>query len=95
MCNLETNENNQSTWVVYILECSGNKLYTGITNDLESRYEKHKNGTGAKFTKSHPPEKILATLSVSSRSEALKMEYGIKQMTRKQKIAFIKKSRLQ
>ncbi|MDH3769772.1 MAG: GIY-YIG nuclease family protein [Nitrospirota bacterium] len=38
-------------WVVFILECSDNTLYSGITKDIESRMTEHENGAGAKYTK--------------------------------------------
>jgi predicted GIY-YIG superfamily endonuclease len=40
--------NKASDWVVYILECADQTLYTGITNDLDRRISEHESGTGAK-----------------------------------------------
>ena len=41
-----------------MIRCKDNTIYTGMTNDIEKRYEKHKVGSGAKYTKTHTTEKI-------------------------------------
>ena len=73
-------------WVVYILVCSDETLYTGITNDLEKRIEKHNSGTGAKYTRGRTPVKLLKSFEVPDKSSALKLEYKIKQMSRDEKL---------
>jgi len=77
-------------WYIYIIETLSNRLYTGITKDLDARLEKHKSGKGAKFFRTDPPIKIVYSESFDSRSEALKREYAIKQLTRIQKLKLIK-----
>lgn len=82
-------------WKVYILECQGNPttLYTGITNNLYQRYMDHKEkrrGKGAKYTSKNYPLKILHTETYSTKSEALKREYRIKQFSRQEKLDLIK-----
>ncbi|PKQ08642.1 MAG: hypothetical protein CVT73_06405 [Alphaproteobacteria bacterium HGW-Alphaproteobacteria-12] len=67
-------------WILYILECAGGRLYTGITLDLEARYKAHASGRGARFTRSYPPERIVFTRRFVNRSEALKAEHAIKKM---------------
>jgi len=79
-----------SEWVVYILECKDKTLYTGITNDIKRRIEQHNAGKGAKYTMVRRPVKLLITFEMPSRSEAMKREYQIKQMTRKEKLLLIK-----
>jgi putative endonuclease len=44
-----------SHWIVYILECADQTLYTGITNDLDHRINEHENGRGAKYTRGRAP----------------------------------------
>jgi len=46
-------------WEVYIIQCKDNKLYTGITNDLERRVGEHNSGQGASFTRSRKPVKLV------------------------------------
>lgn len=76
-------------WYVYILQCSDNSLYTGITNNLEARIEKHNNGTGAKYTRGRCPVILLRSWNFTSKSEAAKEEYRIKQLSRTQKMLLI------
>lgn len=75
-------------WYVYILKCSDNSLYTGITNNLENRINKHNNGTGAKYTKGRAPVTLLKHFIVASKSEALKLEIKIKKLPREGKLNF-------
>ena len=49
-------------YYTYMLRCLDNSIYTGMTNDINKRIEKHKKGKGAKYTKSHHAEKIEAVL---------------------------------
>jgi putative endonuclease len=71
----------QRVWYVYILECAGGRLYTGITVDVEARYKAHAEGRGAKFTRSYPPNRIALVQVHADRSEASKAEYAIKQLS--------------
>ena len=73
-------------WIVYILECADNTLYTGITNDMENRLAKHAKGTGAKYTRGRAPFKIIYTEHHRTKGRALKREAEIKSLSRKQKL---------
>lgn len=75
-------------WTLYILECADGTLYTGITNDMPARLEKHAKGTGAKYTRGRGPYKVLHTESHATRSSALKREADIKSLDRNQKLEF-------
>jgi putative endonuclease len=68
-------------WHLYILECAGGRLYTGITLDLEARFRAHSTGKGAKFTRSYKPERIVFVRRFKSRSEAQKEEHAIKRLS--------------
>ena len=82
----------KNCWHVYILSCSDNTLYTGVTNDLEKRVLNHNNGTGAKYTKFRGPVKLIYSEIFNSRSEAQKREYEIKQLSRTDKLELIKRT---
>ncbi|MBC8513747.1 MAG: GIY-YIG nuclease family protein [Candidatus Thioglobus sp.] len=74
-------------WTIYILECGDKTLYCGITNNLERRMRQHRgevNG-GAKYTRSRKPLRVAYTEEVLTRSEALKREFIIKKMTKRDK----------
>jgi len=76
-------------WVLYLIECAGERLYAGITNDLAARFAAHRAGRGARFTKAFPPLRIVAACQLPSRSEALKAEYALKRQPRAAKKAFL------
>lgn len=75
-------------WILYLLECKGGSYYAGITNNLESRFLAHSEGKGAKYTRAHPPIKILAHKHYVDRSEASKAEAKLKALKKAKKIAF-------
>ncbi len=72
-------------YYVYILRCEGNTLYTGIAADVERRFEEHKEGKGARYTKSHPPLGVEAVWKAENMSDAAKLEYRIKQLKKDEK----------
>lgn len=74
-------------WTVYILECADKTLYTGITNDLESRLAKHAKGTGAKYTRGRDPYKLVYSERHRTKGRALKREAEIKLLGRAGKLA--------
>lgn len=75
------------TWCVYLLECHDGSLYCGITNDLEARLKAHKEGKGARYTRSHPVKMLIASKAVGSRSEALRSEFMLKELPKDKKVA--------
>ncbi|MFH1975213.1 MAG: GIY-YIG nuclease family protein [Pseudomonadota bacterium] len=66
-------------WVVYLIKCSDNSLYCGITNNLGKRLEAHNSGKGAKYTRSRLPLELVGVSPEITKSNALKLEYRIKQ----------------
>ena len=76
---------------VYILRCSDNSLYTGWTNNLEKRLKVHASGKGAKYTKARLPIELVYFEEFEDKIEAMRREYVIKQLTRKEKLILIEK----
>ena len=70
---------------VYILLCEDGSYYTGYSTDPNRRFREHALGKGAKSTKSHKPKELLYIEKYKTRSEALKSEHQIKQLTHEQK----------
>ena len=70
---------------VYIVMCSDNTLYTGYTVDVDKRMIAHNNGTGAKYTRARLPVALKYIEMFDSKSDAMKREYEIKQLTRSEK----------
>ncbi|WP_293235061.1 GIY-YIG nuclease family protein [Paludibacterium sp.] len=75
-------------WYMYVIACRGGSLYTGISTDVARRYAAHSAGRGARYTKSHPPEKLLLTVEFADRSQALQAEYAFKQLSAVEKRTF-------
>ena len=73
------------TWFVYLLRCSDNSLYCGVTNDLQKRVEKHSTGKGAKYTRSRLPVELVWQSSGTDKSTAHKAEYFVKQHNKRDK----------
>ena len=68
------------TWYIYIIECRNNTLYTGITTNIDRRFEEHKKGRGARYTRFNPPIKIVHTETCPTRTQAMKRERAIKKL---------------
>jgi putative endonuclease len=77
------------SWSVYILRCCDGSLYTGYTNDLDTRIAAHSAGKGAKYTASRRPVKVVYTESAESKSAAMKRELQIKRWPRAKKEALL------
>ena len=69
----------------YMVRCKDGTLYTGWTNNLKKRIKAHNLGKGAKYTKSRRPVKLVYCEEFSTREEAMKREYAIKRMKKKEK----------
>lgn len=78
----------------YMIRCSDNSIYTGMTNNIEKRMLEHLSNKGAKYTKSHKAEKIETVWRSKDKSLACKLEYQIKQLTKQQKESLIGREKL-
>lgn len=74
-----------TTHYVYMLACSDGTLYTGYTTDVERRVAEHNAGSGARYTRGRLPVEVVHIEDFASRSAALKREYAIKQLRRREK----------
>ncbi len=74
---------------VYIVKCIDNTFYIGWTNNLDNRIKQHNLKNGAKYTKYRTPVELVYYEVFETKSEALKREYALKQLTRKQKESLI------
>ncbi len=75
-------------WYLYLIECVDGSIYTGITVDVEARYAAHKNGSGARYTRSHAPARLLGFEVHANRSKASQAEYRVKQLSATEKRRF-------
>ena len=74
---------------VYIVKCNDGTLYTGVSNNVDNRVAKHNSGKGAKYTKTRRPVCLVYTKVIGTKSDALKEEYRIKQLSRSEKLKFV------
>jgi len=74
-------------WFLYLLECEGGSVYTGITTDVDRRYAQHLAGTGAKYTRSRKPRRLLVAAKFDDRAAASKAEAAVKRLSALQKRA--------
>ena len=80
-------------WTVYILRCRDGSLYTGVTNDLRRRLAAHRAGTGAAYTRSRVPLRLVYTEPARDRSAAQRREAAIKRLPRLAKLALVRATR--
>ena len=69
----------------YIVKCNDGTFYPGWTNDLQKRIHTHNAGAGAKYTRSRLPVVLVYYEIYTTKQEAMKREYAIKQLSRKEK----------
>lgn len=77
------------TWFVYLLRCSDDTLYTGVTTDVPRRLDEHNNDDrlGARYTRARRPVALLHCEPAASRSDACKREAAIRKLSRAAKLA--------
>lgn len=73
----------------YLLECADGSLYCGWTNHLNERVQAHNAGKGAKYTKSRRPVQLVYYEVFETKQEAMRREWALKQLTRKEKLELI------
>jgi putative endonuclease len=76
-------------WFVYIVRCSDQSLYTGITTNVAARIKIHNSGKGAKYTRARTPVKLVYKKAMCSGSAARQREAAIKKLSRQEKIFLI------
>lgn len=81
------------SWFVYILRCADGTLYTGVTTDVDRRRKQHNAGTASRYTRSRRPVRVVYREAHPDRGSALRREAAIKALSRRQKMALIRKAR--
>jgi putative endonuclease len=76
-------------WQVYIILCTDNSLYTGITTDIERRFRQHADAQGAKYFRGRRPGEVVYLEGGHTRSTASKREVAIKRLLRVEKLRLI------
>ena len=93
MCRLMTGDASKVSptvgWWVYILRCSDDTLYTGISNDLQARVARHNAGRAARYTRSRLPVRLVYQEPAATRGLALRREHAIRKLSAGEKRAMI------
>ncbi len=76
-------------WQVYIILCTDNSLYTGITTDLERRLSQHGGGRGAKYFRGRRPQRVVYVEGGHTRSSASRREAEIRKLGRAGKLRLV------
>jgi len=69
---------------VYIIQSNSGKNYIGQTNNLQDRLIRH-NSNRSNYTKNKGPWKLVISVKVNSRSEAVTLETKLKKMKNSKK----------
>ena len=80
----------EKNWLVYLLLCSDGSLYCGATNDMGKRLAKHNAGKGAKYTRARLPVQLIVHSKPCYKSQALILEYAVKQKKKDEKENFLR-----
>lgn len=81
----------EKAWSVYILRCADGTLYTGVTTDVQRRFNAHQTGKGAKYTRGRGPLELVYREECLDKGAALKRELAIKGLSREEKLKLIEK----
>lgn len=81
-------------YYAYMLKCKDGTIYSGYTDNIEKRVEKHNSGKGAKYTRARRPVKLAYYEEFNTKSEALKREREFKKYSHNTKEEIIKKYNL-
>lgn len=82
-------EDIRMTYYTYILQCNDGSLYTGWSTNVEERLATHNAGLGAKYTRSRLPVRLAHVEEFSTKEDAMKREYEIKQLSRQEKLSLL------
>ena len=88
-CLAPTRHNAFMNWFVYIILCTDDTLYTGITIDVSRRFNQHAAGRGAKYFRGRQPKQLVYIETGHNRSSATKREIDLKKMSREEKSRII------
>lgn len=76
-------------WSLYLVRTAGGALYTGISNDVDRRFEQHANGRGAKALRGKGPLELVYRVAIGDRAAAQRVEYAMKQLSKAEKEAVV------
>ena len=78
-----------ASWFLYLIECADGALYTGIALDPAARFEQHRAGKGAKYTRANRPVRLIGSIEYPDRGSATRAEIAFKRLKAAEKRARI------
>lgn len=76
-------------WSLYLVRTAGGALYTGVSNDVDRRFEQHVNGRGAKALRGKGPLELVYRVAIGDRAAAQRVEYALKRLSKAEKEAVV------
>ena len=93
---MDTENEEAAQWSLYLIRTAQASLYTGVTTDVQRRFAEHENrdkkNKGAKALRGKGPLKLVFKIVVGNRSDALKLEYKVKKLSRTEKQRLISRT---
>jgi len=93
---MDTENEEAAQWSLYLIRTAQASLYTGVTTDVQRRFAEHENrdkkNKGAKALRGKGPLKLVFKIAVGNRSDALKLEYKVKKLSRTDKQRLISRT---
>lgn len=78
-------EENNKPWLLYILQCNDGSFYTGITNNIDRRFQMHMSGRASHYTRTRRPVELLYREPCTTRTQAMVRECAVKALSRRKK----------
>ncbi len=85
----------ESRWWVYMVETEQGRLYTGVTTDLQRRFDQHRDGSGASFFRFDAARRMVFQEAAQNRGAAQRREAEIKRLSKAAKQALVDACQLQ
>ena len=68
-----------------MVRCRDNSLYTGVAIDVSKRFQEHRSGNGARYTRARGAVELAYSVALISKSQAYAVEYRIKRLVKSSK----------
>ncbi len=82
------------TFYTYVVECADGTYYTGYTNDLGRRIERHNKGVASKYTRIRLPVRLVWSKTCKNQRFAMRTEKILKKLKREDKKCIIQGARI-
>ncbi len=80
-------------WFVYMLRCGPRgHLYVGRTTDVRRRFEQHRDGLGARYTRAFRPTAVVWSERHHDAVSSARREAAVKRLDRRAKLALVRGS---